>query len=50
MGWRKILEAEHRLVLEVADAADHECTHTEATGIGAQRPRRRHHRVLPLLR
>ena len=32
MGWRKILEAEHRLVLEVADAADHECAHIEATG------------------
>ena len=33
MGWRKILEAEHRLVLEVADAADAECRHIEATGI-----------------
>ncbi len=32
MGWRKILEAEHRLVLEVADAAEAECRHTEATG------------------
>ena len=32
MGWRKILEAEHRLVLEVADAADAECPHIEATG------------------
>ena len=32
MGWRKILEAEHRLVLEVADAADAECRHIEATG------------------
>lgn len=32
MGWRKILEAEHRLVLEVADAADAECGHIEATG------------------
>jgi hemerythrin-like domain-containing protein len=32
MGWRKILEAEHRLVLEVADAADRECDHTERTG------------------
>jgi hemerythrin-like domain-containing protein len=32
MGWRKILEAEHRLVLEVADAADRECDHIEATG------------------
>ena len=32
MGWRKILEAEHRLVLEVAEAADNECAHIEATG------------------
>lgn len=32
MGWRKILEAEHRLVLEVADAADAESAHIEATG------------------
>ena len=32
MGWRKILEAEHRLVLEVADAAEAECRHTEASG------------------
>ena len=32
MGWRKILEAEHRLVLEVADAAEAECAHIEATG------------------
>lgn len=32
MGWRKILEAEHRLVLEVAEAADKECDHIEATG------------------
>lgn len=32
MGWRKILETEHRLVLEVADAADAECRHIEATG------------------
>ena len=32
MGWRKILEREHRLVLEVADAADKECAHIEATG------------------
>ena len=32
MGWRKILEAEHRLVLEVADAADRECDHIERTG------------------
>jgi len=33
MGWRKILEAEHRLMLEVADAADKECAHIEATGV-----------------
>jgi hemerythrin-like domain-containing protein len=32
MGWRNILESEHRLVLEVADAADMECAHIEATG------------------
>jgi hemerythrin-like domain-containing protein len=32
MGWRKILEAEHRLMLEVAGAADAECRHIEATG------------------
>jgi hemerythrin-like domain-containing protein len=32
MGWRKILEAEHRLVLEVADAADRECDHAERSG------------------
>jgi hemerythrin-like domain-containing protein len=32
MGWRKILEAEHRLVLEVADAAEAECRHIQATG------------------
>jgi len=32
MGWRKILEKEHRLVLEVADAADSECRHIEASG------------------
>jgi hemerythrin-like domain-containing protein len=32
MGWRKILEAEHRLMLEVAEAADAECRHIEATG------------------
>lgn len=32
MGWRKILEAEHRLVLEVADAAEAECRHIEETG------------------
>jgi hemerythrin-like domain-containing protein len=33
MGWRRILEGEHRLVLEVADAADKECAHIEATGV-----------------
>jgi hemerythrin-like domain-containing protein len=32
MGWRKILEKEHRLMLEVADATDKECAHIEATG------------------
>jgi len=32
MGWRKILEAEHRLMLEVADAAEKECDHVQATG------------------
>ena len=32
MGWRKILEAEHRLMLEVAEAADKECDHIAATG------------------
>lgn len=32
MGWRKILEAEHRLVLEVADAALRECEHIERSG------------------
>ncbi len=32
MGWRKILEGEHRLMLEVADAAEKECGHIEATG------------------
>jgi hemerythrin-like domain-containing protein len=32
MGWRKILEAEHRLMLEVAEAAEAECRHIEATG------------------
>jgi hemerythrin-like domain-containing protein len=32
MGWRKILEAEHRLMLEVLDAAEMECGHIEATG------------------
>jgi hemerythrin-like domain-containing protein len=33
MGWRKILEAEHRLMLEVAGAAEAECRHIELTGI-----------------
>ena len=33
MGWRKILEAEHRLMLEVADAADAECAHIDAAGV-----------------
>jgi hemerythrin-like domain-containing protein len=33
MSWRSILEAEHRLLLEVADAADDECLHTECTGV-----------------
>ena len=32
MGWRKILESEHKLVREVADAADLECEHELATG------------------
>jgi hemerythrin-like domain-containing protein len=32
MGWRSILEAEHRLMLEVAAAADAECAHIECTG------------------
>jgi len=32
MGWRKILEAEHRLMREVAEAADNECDHIVATG------------------
>ena len=32
MGWRKILEAEHRLMREVAGAADTECDHIDATG------------------
>ncbi len=32
MGWRKILESEHRLVLEVADAADLECEHEISSG------------------
>ena len=32
MGWRKILEKEHRLMLEVADASDKECAHIETTG------------------
>lgn len=33
MGWRKILEAEHRLMREVAGAADNECDHIDATGV-----------------
>jgi hemerythrin-like domain-containing protein len=33
MGWRKILEAEHRLMLEVAEAAEAECRHIKATGV-----------------
>jgi hemerythrin-like domain-containing protein len=33
MSWRSILEAEHRLMLEVADAADAECAHIESTGV-----------------
>lgn len=32
MGWRRILEAEHRLMLEVAEATEAECDHAEATG------------------
>ena len=32
MGWRRILESEHRLVLEVADAADLECARELAGG------------------
>lgn len=32
MGWRKILEAEHRLMLEVIAAAENECAHIEADG------------------
>lgn len=32
MGWRKILESEHRLVLEVADSAEAECRRIQATG------------------
>lgn len=32
MTWRKILEDEHRLVLEVLDAAEKECDHIDATG------------------
>jgi hemerythrin-like domain-containing protein len=32
MSWRSILEAEHRLVREVADAAEAECANTEQTG------------------
>jgi hemerythrin-like domain-containing protein len=33
MSWRSILEAEHRLMLEVADAADAECAHIECAGV-----------------
>lgn len=33
MGWRKILEAEHRLMLEVSEAAEAECDHIELTGV-----------------
>ena len=32
MTWRKILENEHRLVLEVLEAAEKECDHIDATG------------------
>jgi hemerythrin-like domain-containing protein len=32
MSWRTILEAEHRLMLEVVEAAERECEHIEATG------------------
>ena len=32
MSWRSILEAEHRLVREVAGAAEAECVHIELTG------------------
>lgn len=32
MGWRRILEAEHRLMLEVAEAAETECARIEQTG------------------
>lgn len=32
MGWRKVLEAEHRLMFEVVAAAENECAHIEATG------------------
>jgi len=32
MGWRRILEGEHRVMLEVADAADKECEHIKASG------------------
>jgi hemerythrin-like domain-containing protein len=32
MGWRKILEAEHRLMLEVAEAAEKECAYIESAG------------------
>ncbi len=33
MGWRTILETEHRLMLEVADAANKRCEHIAATGV-----------------
>ena len=36
MGWRKILEAEHRLMLEVAEAAEAECRHIEPPGPSAR--------------
>jgi hemerythrin-like domain-containing protein len=32
MGWRKILESEDRLVMEVLEAAESECAHIDATG------------------
>jgi hemerythrin-like domain-containing protein len=32
MGWRKILEAEHVVLLEVVDAAEREARHMEETG------------------
>lgn len=32
MTWRKILEREHQLLLEVLNAAEKECEHIEATG------------------